>query len=137
PGNWAMLLRVYTPLLFGVAVWGAAVASVMRPMFAAGAVSYSIVAFLFFSCWPRPDFRYLIGVLVFLPMLVVEGTLGTLDMARILWKQHKPELARGLAVFAAGVFLTGAAMLRPAPGGLALPRSLLLPLTPGPPTALA
>jgi hypothetical protein len=137
PGNWAMLLRAYTPLVFGVAVWGAVVASVLRPMFAAGAVSYSIVAFLFFSCWPRPDFRYLIGVLVFLPMFVVEGTLGTLDLVRMLWKQHKPELARGLAVFAAGVFLTGAAMLRPAPGGVALTSYLVVTLTAGVAAAVA
>src|SRR5262249_2036776 len=137
PGNWAMLLRAYTPLVFGVAVWGAVVAGVLRPTFAAGAVSYSIVAFLFFSCWPRPDFRYLIGVLVFLPMLVVEGTLGTLDLVRMLWKQHKPELARGLAVFAAGVFLTGAAMLRPAPGGLALTRYVVVPLAAGVAAAVA
>src|SRR5262249_29640855 len=137
PGNWAMLLRAYTPLLFGVAVWGAVVASVMRPMLAAGAVSYSIVAFLFFSCWPRPDFRYLIGVLVFLPMLVVEGTFGTLDLVRMLWKQHKAELARGLAVFAAAVFLTGAAMLRPAPGGLSLPSFLVVTLTTGLAAAVA
>src|SRR5262249_48900825 len=65
------------------------------------------------------------------------GTLGTLDMARILWKQHKPELARGLAVFAAGVFLTGAAMLRPAPGGLALPSYLVVTLTAGVAAAVA
>ena len=137
PGNWAMLLRAYTPLVFGVAVWGAVVAGVLRPTFAAGAVSYSIVAFLFFSCWPRPDFRYLIGVLVFLPMLVVEGTMGTLDLVRMLWKRHKPELARGLAVFAAGVFLTGAAILRPAPGGLSLPSFLVVTLTTGVAAAVA
>ena len=137
PGNWTMLLRAYTPLLFGVAVWGAVVASVMRPMLAAGAVSYGVAAFLFFSCWPRPDFRYLIGVFVFLPMLVVEGTLGTLDLVRMVWKQHKPELARGLAVFAAGVFLTGATMLRPAPGGLPLPTFLVVTLTIGVAAAMA
>ena len=118
PGNWMTMLRAYTPLLFGVAVWGAVVATVLRPMLAAGAVSYAVVAFLFFSCWPRPDFRYLIGVFVFLPMLVIEGTLGTLDLVRMLWKQHKPDLARGLAIFAAGVLVAGSVLLGPAPGGL-------------------
>jgi hypothetical protein len=137
PGNWALLLRAYTPLLVGVAVWGAVVATVMRPMLAAGAVSYAIVAFLFFSCWPRPDGRYLIGVFVFLPMLVIEGTLGTLDLVRLLWKQHKHELARGLAVFAAGVFLIGAATMRSQPGGLSLPVFLVVTITTGVAAALA
>ena len=59
------------------------VALVLRPMLAAAAVPYAVVAFLFFSCWPRPDCRYLIGVFVFLPMLIVEGTFGTLDLIRL------------------------------------------------------
>jgi hypothetical protein len=129
PGNWRLTLRAYTPLLFGVAVWGAVVASVLRPVLAAAAVSYGVLAFLFFSCWPRPDFRYLIGVFVFIPMLVVEGTMGTLDLIRLLWKQHKPELARGLALFAAAVFLLGALTLRPAPGAGAVSTQLFLVVT--------
>src|SRR5262249_6743472 len=99
-GNWTLFTRAYSPLLVGAAIWGAVVAAVMRPMLVAAAVSYAVVAFLFFSCWPRPDFRYLIGAFVFLPMLVVEGTIGTLDVVRMLWKQRKAEVARGLAVFA-------------------------------------
>jgi hypothetical protein len=137
PGNWAMMLRAYTPLLFAVAVWGAVVATVLRPMLAAGAISYAVVAFLFFSCWPRPDFRYLIGVFVFLPMLVIEGTLGTLDLVRMLRKQGKPDLARGLAIFAAGVFVAGAWLLGPSPGGLAWPVFLVVTLTTGIAAALA
>ena len=139
PGNWKMMLRAYTPLLFGVALWGAVIATVMRPMLAAGAVSYAVVAFLFFSCWPRPDFRYLIGVFVFLPMLVIEGTLGTLDLVRMLWKRHQPDLARGLAVFAAGVFLAGGALLVPATpaGGLSPSVFLVVTITTGGAAALA
>jgi hypothetical protein len=129
PGNWRLLLRAYSPLLFFVAVWGAVVATVMRPMLAAAAVSYAVVAFLFFSCWPRPDFRYLIGVFLFLPMLVIEGTMGTLDLTRLLWKQHKPELARGLAGIAAGVLLLGAVTLRPQPATGSLPLTVFLVVT--------
>jgi hypothetical protein len=120
-GNWQLVLRAYTPLLFALAVWGALVAVLLRPMLAAGAVSYAVIAFLFYSCWPRPDFRYLIGVFVFLPMLVVEGTMGTLDLIRLCWKQHRPELARGIAVFAAGVLLLGAFLLQPKAQAGALP----------------
>ena len=118
PGNWRLTMRAYTPLLFGAAVWGVVVAVVMRPMLAAAAVPYAVVAFLFFSCWPRPDFRYLIGVFVFLPMLVVEGTIGTLDLIRVAWRQRRREVARGLAILAAALFLLGALQWSPvtAPG---------------------
>ena len=139
PGNWRFMLAVYTPLLFGVAVWGAAVATLVRPMLVVAAVSYAVVAFLFFSCWPRPDPRYLIGVWVLLPMLVVEGTMGTLDLVRLLWKRHKPELARGLAVLAAAVFLLGALLLQPQQvrGALATSVFLVVTLTAGVAAALA
>ncbi len=129
PGNWQLLLRAYTPLLFGVAVWGAVVAAVLRPVLAAAALSYGVLAFLFFSCWPRADSRYLIGVFLFIPMLIVEGTMGTLDLIRLLWKQHKPELARGLAVFTAGVLLLGALTLQPPTQGGSSLRAVFLVVT--------
>jgi hypothetical protein len=129
PGNWRLTLRAYTPLLLGAAVWGAVVAMVMRPMLAAAAVPYAVIAFLFFSCWPRPDFRYLIGVFVFLPMLVVEGTIGTLDLVRLAWRQRRREVARGLAVFAAAVFLLGAWAWTPAAVRGSLPARTFLAVT--------
>ncbi len=92
PGIWKMLGAAYSPFLLGVIVWGALVAAVLRPVLAAGAVSYAVVAILFFGCWPRADPRYLIGVFVFLPMLLVEGTIGTLDLVRLLWKWHRPQV---------------------------------------------
>jgi hypothetical protein len=129
-GNWQLLLRAYTPLLFALAVWGGVVAVLLRPVLAAGAVSYAVIAFLFYSCWPRPDFRYLIGVLVFLPMLVVEGTMGTLDLVRLSWKRGRHDLARGIAVFAAGVLLLGAMLLQPkAQPGASLPLPVFLVVT--------
>ena len=88
---------------------------------------------------PELDFRYLIGVFVFLPMLVVEGTIGTLDLIRLVWRQRRHELARGLAVFATAVFLLGAWVWMPAagPGGLAVRTFLAVTLITGVATALA
>ncbi len=139
PGNWRLIVRAYTPLLLGVALWGALVASIMRPLLAAAAVSYAVVAFLFYSCWPRPDVRYLIGIFVFLPMLVVEGSLGTLDLVRVLAKRGRREMARALALFAAALFLLGALVLRPGAGTGAALSSLFLavPLVTGIAAALA
>jgi hypothetical protein len=109
PGLWKMLCAAYSPFLLGVIVWGALVAAVLRPVLAAGAVSYAVVAILFFGCWPRADPRYLIGVFVFLPMLLVEGTIGTLDLIRLLWKWHRPQAARALAIVGVAAFFLGGA----------------------------
>jgi len=109
PAIWKMLGAAYSPFLLGVIVWGALVAAILRPVLAASAVSYAVVAILFFGCWPRPDFRYLIGVFVFLPMLLVEGTIGTLDLVRLLWKWQRPQAARALAIVGVLAFVLGGA----------------------------
>jgi hypothetical protein len=57
--------------------------------FAAGAVS-SPSSPSSSSAAGRDPIRYLIGVFVFLPMLLIEGTIGTLDLIRLLWKWHRP-----------------------------------------------
>src|SRR5262249_21565179 len=51
PGIWKQLLQAYSPLLLAFVLWGAVVAIVLRPVLAAGAVSYAVVAVLFFGCW--------------------------------------------------------------------------------------
>jgi hypothetical protein len=105
-------------------VWGALVAAVLRPVLAAGAVSYAVVAILFFGCWPRPDFRYLIGVFVFLPMLLVEGTIGTIDLVRLLWKSHRPEVARVMGVAGVLACVLGGATYTPVPVAGMLPNQV-------------
>ena len=80
PANLAFLIEAYTPALLAAVVWGGVVALMVRPLVFVTAVPYGIVALLLYSCWPRPDPRYLIGVNLLLPMLLVEGTVGTLDL---------------------------------------------------------
>jgi hypothetical protein len=109
PGNWRLLLNAYSPVLIGLAVWGAIVAAIMRPVLAAGAISYVTVAFLFFSCWPRADHRYLVGVFIFLAVLIVEGAFGTLDLVRLLWRRRQRDVARAVAVSAALLLAGGTA----------------------------
>jgi hypothetical protein len=124
PGIWKMLGAAYSPFLLGVIVWGALVAAILRPVLAAAAVSYAVVAVLFFGCWPRPDLRYLIGVFVFLPMLLVEGTIGTLDLVRLLWKWHRPEVARVLAIAGMLACVLAGATFTPAPVAGMLPNQV-------------
>jgi len=108
PGNWQLLLRAYSAPLIVVAAWGVLVALVLRPVFAAGAIAYCVLAFLFYSCWPRPDGRYLVGVFLFVPMFVVEGSLGTLDVVRLLARRRRTGATR-LAGIAGALLMAAAA----------------------------
>ncbi|TMB21333.1 MAG: hypothetical protein E6J71_08335 [Deltaproteobacteria bacterium] len=130
PANLAFLIEAYTPALLAAVVWGGVVALMVRPLVFVTAVPYGIVALLLYSCWPRPDPRYLIGVNLLLPMLLVEGTVGTLDLVRRLAWRGRVEAARRLAfVAAAGMVLAlvGAFALRPSTsfGRLAVPILLI------------
>jgi 4-amino-4-deoxy-L-arabinose transferase-like glycosyltransferase len=130
PGNLQLVRAVYSPLLLALAGWGAVVAILMRRTLAVTAVSYVVIALLFYSCWPRPDHRYLIGVWSFMPMLIVEGTLGTLDLIRLLWRQRWVDVSRGLAL-TVGIVLIGAVIVMDAPANNPSTALLfqLLPLT--------
>ena len=126
PANLTFLTEAYTPPLLAAVLWGAVVAFMMRPLVFVTAVPYAIVAIFLYSCWPRPDPRYLIGVNLLLPMLMVEGTVGTLDLVRRLALRGRVEAARRFALVAAAgmvLALVGASTLRPSSsyGRLAAP----------------
>lgn len=115
-GNWGKIRFGYGRVLVVVAAWGVLVGLVLRPMFTVAAGVYVVMAVLFFSMWTRPDSRYLIGVWIMIPMFIVEGLAGTLDLVRWLWRRQLHEVARGVAVaFAAGLLATYA-FLGPVPG---------------------
>ncbi|MCW5890702.1 MAG: hypothetical protein KIT14_09130 [bacterium] len=110
PGNWNILLRAYTGPILLLALFGAATALILRPAFAVAAIIYCVVGFVFFSCWPRPDHRYLVGVFIFLPMLIVEGVCGGLDLLRLLQRRGRADLAHALAGVGALLLALGAAV---------------------------
>jgi hypothetical protein len=113
-----VLRTVYGDVLLGLALWGAVLALVRRRTLFVSAVPYTILAVLFFSCWARPDGRYLCGVFVFVPMLIVEGIFGTLDLASIAARTRHAGAGRAL-VLIFGLGLAGASVLwwPPAPTG--------------------
>jgi len=111
PGNLQLIQSVYSPLILALAVWGGLVSLLIRRTLAFTAIPYVVIAVLFFSCWPRPDHRYLVGVFTFLPMLIVEGTLGTLDLIRILWRQRHVDVSRGVALTAGIVLIAAVVMM--------------------------
>jgi len=94
PANVALLRKAYGDVLLALALWGALVALVQRRVLFLAAVPYAVLALLFFSCWSRPDPRYLSGVHLLLPLLIVEGALGTSALMRS-WRAAE---AWGLAV---------------------------------------
>lgn len=121
PANWKSLTDAYGGVFLAIAAWGAVVAFVRRPVLFAVAVPYVVLAVLFYSCWSRPDGRYLMGVHILLPLLVVEGTLGTLDLVRCLARLDRGENARLLAGVAAASTLLGAMLVQVPSRNTALP----------------
>jgi hypothetical protein len=72
PANVAIVREAFGDLALTLALVGA-VAAVRSPALFLLVVPYSLVAFLFFSMWTLPGPRYLTGVLLLLPLLVLEG----------------------------------------------------------------
>jgi hypothetical protein len=129
PGNVALLRSYYGDLFLALAVWGGALALARRRLLFLAAVPYCVLALLFFSCWARPDTRYLVGIYLFVPMLVLEGTLGSLDLVRRLARGGRRSAAGPVAMAIGLVLLVGMTFFRPSEIRGALP--LLGVLVPG------
>jgi hypothetical protein len=125
PGNMTLLLDGYAPAGLVAAGVGAVVAIVVHPLLFASAASYVVMAVLFYSCWARPDSRYLLGVFTFVPMLIVEGTVGMLDVVRLLARSGRVGAARGIAGVAGLALVAGALVPTPSPGS-ALPTMTMI-----------
>jgi len=97
PGNFALIRNAYGDVFLAFALLGAVLAFFQRRLLFYAVVPYCIVAFLFYSCWSRPDGRYLSGVYCLLPMLMVEGLFGPLDLARRFGRAHRLDDGRRLA----------------------------------------
>lgn len=88
----------YGPVLLGFVVLGALVSFLVHRDLFLAAVPYAVASLLFFSCWVRPDARYLVGFHLFCATLLVEGVLGTIDLLRRLLGRGTGTLARFLGV---------------------------------------
>lgn len=109
PLQLAQIRDGYGIVLSGAALWGVVVAFlVRRPLFLL-AVPYTLLVIVFFSGWTRPDPRYLIGAHLWIPMLAVEGLVGTLDLARATHRLGRTPLAQALAA-ALAIALVAAAI---------------------------
>jgi hypothetical protein len=125
PQNFRLLRSAYTNVLLGVAAWGAVLALRRRRYLFLAAIPYVVAALVFFSFWSKPDWRYLVGVFVFVPMLMVEGTFGSLDLVRALGRR-RPDVARLVALALAGIVAIATGLATPSKGAVLPTLSLLV-----------
>lgn len=121
PGIWAVMRSAYSDLFLAIAIWGAVLALVQRRRLFMTAVPYIVGAILFYGCWSKPDGRYLSGVFCFVPLLVVEGVFGSLDLVRRVARRATPDVARLVALGLAAALLCGAILVNVPLPGSALP----------------
>jgi len=129
PGNWAKIRRLYGNVLVVLAVLGLAVAAVLRPVLALAVGAYVTTALLFYSCWGRPYGRYLVSIWLLAPVLMVNGTLGSIELVRRLWARGARDAARWAAVGGSVLLLACHFGAGPQPDGtvqLALTRLLVV-----------
>jgi hypothetical protein len=113
PREWLYVFTGYGWVLLGLAALGALVALVRRPAIFLFVVPYAVSAFLFYSCWSRPDRRYIIGLYTMMPFLVTEGVLGSVALVRTIARRRGNGAARPVA---AGLVVLGVvAALAPIP----------------------
>ena len=98
PHEWFLVFSAYGWVLLGLAALGAIVALVRRPMIFLFTVPYAVSAFLLYSCWSRPDRRYIIGLFCMVPFLITEGVLGSADLIRLIARRRGDSIARPIAL---------------------------------------
>ena len=120
PRNIETIRGAYGDVLVAVAIVGAVVTLFTRPLVFLVTVPYVLIALPFYSCWPRADTRYLIGMHVYITMLIVHGLFAPFDLVRLV-ARRRTEVARWVAGAAAGALLLGALLVPVGKEGTALP----------------
>lgn len=97
PANVAILRGTFGDLGLALALVGAIAAVRSRPLFLL-VVPYTVVAFFFFSLWTLPAARYLTGILLLLPLLVVYGARAIATVPAALVARGRPALGLPAAI---------------------------------------
>lgn len=127
PQNLGRIRDAFGPFGLALIAWGFVVALVVRRRLVVALVPYMVVTLLFFSCWPRSDARYLVGLLVFLTTFLVEGIVGTAELVRWLRGRGDDGRARAVGFGVAGVAVVGG-LIVPGGSGVMATLGFVLPL---------
>lgn len=115
PGEWMLIFAAYGWKLLLLAGLGVLVAAVHRPALFLFTIPYAVTAFFVYSCWSRPDRRYIIGIFCMVPFLIAHGVFGTLDLVRAITKRRGEAAARPVAIGVAVAAVVLAVVPLPAP----------------------
>jgi hypothetical protein len=115
PLEWSFVFSAYGWVLIVLAGMGTIFALVRRPAIFLFAAPYVVTAFLFYSCWSRPDRRYIIGLFSMVPFLITEGVFGSVDLVRTIAQNRDESVARPIAAVLAVVGILLAVIPFPPP----------------------
>ena len=106
PENLRQIRSMYGDALLGAAAFGALLSTITSPVLFVATVPYVLAALLFFGCWGRPDHRFLMGLDLLLPLLVLQGTIGLVGVVGRLVERGLVVRARLLALVGTGACAT-------------------------------
>jgi hypothetical protein len=107
----------YGTVLIALAALGVVVALVNRPALFLMTVPYIVTAFFLYSCWSKPDRRYIIGIFTMMPFLIAEGVCGTVELLQTLARRGNEAPARigGIVLALVALAIAVAPIALPAP----------------------
>jgi len=82
PGNVRYLRNAFGSVIILLAILGAVTALAANRLLFLVAVPYCVAALTFYSCWARPDPRYIAGIFVLAPLLALGGLTWLAGWAR-------------------------------------------------------
>ncbi len=106
PGNVRYLRNAFGNVILVLAVIGAIAALFTNRLLFVVAVPYAAAALLFYSCWARPDPRYIAGVFVLTPLLALGGLTGLGSLGAALGRIGGAVGGRILVAVCAGLLAT-------------------------------
>jgi hypothetical protein len=98
PGNLRYLRNAFGNVILGLAIVGAVAAWFTNRLLLTVTVPYCLAALVFYSCWVRPDPRYLAGIFVLTPILALGGLVGLDRLGTALRRHRLPGVPTGRTI---------------------------------------
>ena len=98
PGNVRYLRNAFGNVIILLAILGAVAALVTNRLLFVVTVPYCLSALIFYSCWARPDPRYIAGIFVLAPLLALGGLTWLAGVDQMLRRTAGPTSGPLIAV---------------------------------------